>query len=61
MDEIVARINELSRKQKKEGLTPEETAEQKQLRDQYINGFKRSLRNQLENITLVDGEDQIKH
>ncbi|MFD2612145.1 DUF896 domain-containing protein [Paenibacillus gansuensis] len=62
MDEIVLRINELSRKQKSVGLTPEEAAEQKELRAKYINAFKQSLRNQLDNITLVDGDDeQIKH
>lgn len=61
-EKIVERINELSRKQKSEGLTPEELSEQKELRSQYIASFKTSLRNQLDNITIVDGdEEQVKH
>jgi len=61
MDKIVQRINELSRKQKSVGLSQEEMIEQKELRSKYIEAFKKSLKNQLDNITLVDGDDQIKH
>ena len=35
-DEKIARINELYHKSKAEGLTPEETEEQKALRREYI-------------------------
>jgi len=37
------RISELYRKSKDVGLTEEEKAEQKQLREEYIMSFKRSL------------------
>ncbi len=53
-DEKIARINELYHKSKAEGLTPEETEEQKALRREYIDSVKRNLRNNLNNITLVN-------
>lgn len=56
----IARINELARKSKAQGLTDEEKAEQKALRIKYINGFKESLEGQLNNITIVE-PDGTKH
>lgn len=50
----IERINYLARKSKNEELTPEEKAEQKQLRDEYREGFRRSLIGQLENVYVVD-------
>ncbi len=50
----IERINYLARKSKTEELTPEEKAEQKQLRDEYREGFRRSLIGQLENVYVVD-------
>ena len=38
--EKIARINELAKKKKTEGLTPEETVEQAKLREEYIEGIK---------------------
>lgn len=48
------RISELYRKSKDVGLTEEEKAEQKELREEYIMSFKRSLVSQLENTYIVD-------
>lgn len=56
----IARINELARKSKAQGLTDEEKAEQKALRIKYINGFKESLEGQLNSITIVE-PDGTKH
>lgn len=56
----IARINELARKAKSEGLTPEETVERDALRKEYIADFKRSLVGQLEAITIVE-PDGSKH
>lgn len=48
------RINELARKSKAEGLTPEEQTEQKALREEYIGEFRKSLRAQLDNVYVLD-------
>ncbi len=56
--EKIDRINELARKQKTpEGLTPEEKAEQAALRQEYIAGFRASMRGILDNtyIQYADG------
>ena len=60
MNEVIARINELARKAKAEGLTPEETTERDKLRRIYIDSVKASLAGQLENTYLVD-PDGSKH
>ncbi len=51
--EKINRINELAKKQKAEGLTEEEKAEQFVLRREYIDSFKQSLVSQLENTYIV--------
>ena len=48
------RINELARKQISVGLSEEEKIEQAQLRKEYIEAFKNSLRSQLDSIVIVD-------
>ena len=56
--EKINRINELARKQKTaEGLTPEEKAEQADLREEYIAEFRASMRGILDNtyIQYPDG------
>ena len=50
----MARINELAKKSKTEGLTPEELAEQKVLRDEFIKEYRANLKAQLENTYIVD-------
>ncbi|HEN2521721.1 TPA: DUF896 family protein [Streptococcus agalactiae] len=52
----IARINELSKKKKTVGLTGEEKVEQAKLREEYIEGFRRSVRHHVEGIKLVDDE-----
>lgn len=46
----IDRINELARKSKIQGLTPEEKAEQKILRQEYLAAVRGSLEAQLDNI-----------
>jgi len=50
----IKRINELYHKSKAEGLTEEEKAEQKKLRDNYVAAIRGNIRSQLENIKVVD-------
>lgn len=50
----INRINELAKKSKTVGLTEEEKQEQARLRQEYIEGFKRSLRAQLDNCYVLD-------
>lgn len=51
----INRINELYRKSKTPaGLTDEEKAEQKMLRDEFRRGVKANLEGQLQNIEIVD-------
>lgn len=52
--EEIARINELARKSKAEGLTEAEKAEQQTLRQRYIQSIRMDLRATLQNITVVD-------
>lgn len=60
MDEKkIARINELYRKSKAEGLTEDELKEQQLLRREYIDSFKQNLRNQLDNISIVEADGSI--
>ncbi len=53
MNEVIARINELAAKAKKEGLTPEEIVERDKLRRIYIDSVKASLTGQLDNTYIV--------
>lgn len=52
--EQINRINELARKAKTAGLSPDEKEEQARLRRAYIDSFKESLVGQLENTYIVD-------
>ena len=57
MDEKkIARINELARKAKTVGLTPEENEERAVLRRAYIDSVVGDLRQQLDNTYIVDSK-----
>lgn len=49
----IDRINQLARKSKSEGLTPEEKAEQTALRDEYRRAVTGNLRASLENTYIM--------
>jgi uncharacterized protein YnzC (UPF0291/DUF896 family) len=61
MDELIKRINELSRKNKAEGLNDSEVAERAVLRRQYLEIFKQNFRQELDRIEVVDEPPTIKH
>ncbi|MEC1721953.1 DUF896 domain-containing protein [Schinkia azotoformans] len=54
--EKLNRINQLSKKAKTEGLTKEETVEQKMLREEYIKNFRKQFKDTLHNVTVVDAK-----
>ncbi|MBQ6703667.1 MAG: DUF896 domain-containing protein [Clostridia bacterium] len=54
ISEKIQRINELAKKAKEEGLTPEEVQERDVLRKEYIAEFRQSLISQLDNTYIVD-------
>ena len=53
MNQVIERINQLAKKAKAEGLTPEETVERDKLRRIYIDSVKASLTGQLDNTYIV--------
>ncbi len=55
-DKKIQRINELARQSRERELTPEEKAEQKALREEYIAAFRSNLKAQLD-ATVVVGPD----
>lgn len=50
----IDRINELAKKAKTVGLTPEEDAERAQLRQEYLAAVRQNLLAQLDNTFIVD-------
>ena len=55
-EERLVRINELAQKEREGGLTPEETAERAELREEYRLAFRASFRGILDN-TYVQKPD----
>ena len=53
MNEVIARINVLAKKNKEEGLTAEELAERDKLRRIYIDSVTGNLKQQLDNTSIV--------
>lgn len=60
-DQKLARINELARKAKAEGLTAAELQEQKILRSEYIEAVRRNLKAQLDNIDVLNKDGKIEN
>ncbi len=46
--DMIRRINELAKKKKEQGLTPEELQEQKQLYAVYLHGIREQVKTQLD-------------
>ncbi len=56
-NEKMARINELAKKAKAEGLSDAEVKEQKALRDEYLKVFRKGFRQRLDNLEVTYVED----
>ena len=52
--EKMARINELARKAKEADLSPTELEEQKELREEYLQTFRKGMRHHIEGMKVVD-------
>ncbi len=50
--ELIAKINELSKKKREVGLTPEEQKLQEELRQEYIKQFRANFKKQLSNVDV---------
>jgi uncharacterized protein YnzC (UPF0291/DUF896 family) len=61
IDSLVARINELARKQKSTGLSEEELTERAKLREIYLGNIRNNFRQQLDSIEIVDDENGQGH
>lgn len=59
--EKIQRINELYRKSQAEGLSEAEKKEQELLRKEYIANVKKNLRNQLNNIDMVNDDGSVEN
>lgn len=59
MDQRIQRINQLYHKSQAEGLTEEEKAEQKKLREEYVASVRNNLRSQLNNINIQNADGSI--
>ena len=57
--EQIDRINELARKAKTVGLTPDEKKEQQRLRKEFLAVFRMNLRAQLDNIDIEEEDGTI--
>ena len=58
-DKKIARINELYKKSKEEGLSEAELREQALLRKEFIEAFRRNIRSQLDNIDIKEADGSI--
>lgn len=56
MEDVIARINELAKKAKTEGLTPAELSDRDGLRRIYLDAVRANLTAQLDNTYIVDEE-----
>ncbi len=52
--EKINRINELAKKSKITGLTPEEKEEQTRLRNEYISNVRSNFVKSIENMVVID-------
>ena len=59
--EKIQRINELYRKSQAEGLSEADKKEQDLLRKEYIANVKKNLRNQLNNIDMVNDDGLVEN
>ncbi|MDF2820058.1 MAG: hypothetical protein K0R15_499 [Clostridiales bacterium] len=60
MELEIARINELAKKKKEVGLTPEEIIEQAELRKNYLSAIRGNFKQTLDNISIKESDGTIQ-
>lgn len=58
-EDKIKRINELYRKQKGEGLSPQEKKEQKMLREEYIQSIRNNMNQTLSNVSIQNPDGTV--
>jgi len=53
VEQLLKRINELAKKAKDEGLTPEESEERARLRQEYLARFRQNFATMLDNTVIM--------
>ena len=60
-DSKIARINELDKKSKAEGLTEAEREEQAILRQEFVASVRKNLKSQLDNIDIQNADGSVEN
>ncbi len=58
-NETLKRINELAKKKREEGLTPQEQAEQKELYKIYLGSIRTQFESTLDNVSVKDDSGKV--
>ncbi len=58
-NETLKRINELAKKKREEGLTPEELAEQKELYKIYLGSIRTQFESTLDNVSVKNEDGKV--
>ena len=58
-DNTLKRINELAKKKREVGLTPDEQAEQKELYKIYLGGIRSQFESTLDNVSVKDEKGNV--
>jgi uncharacterized protein YnzC (UPF0291/DUF896 family) len=60
LEEMIKRINQLAKKKKEEGLTPEELKEQKELYAVYLQNIRQQVKAQLDNRVIPSRQQEYR-
>ena len=60
MQELLSEINALAKKKKEEGLTDEEQKRQKELYEIYLKGFRKQVKERLDNVDVEYPDGTVK-
>ena len=59
MKELIARINELAKKKREQGLTEAEQAEQKELYAKYLGNIRAQFDSTLDNVSVKQADGSV--